>query len=124
MPRDTRTSNTNRYAEIASRNHISKISPRTYLPDIAMILNSLGNLQCAKKEYKKARYSYEESLRIRKHFADLIPSVFEIPLADIYMSLSQLYRYNLINKEKSTHFAKKAVELYEKYWNNVPYAKK
>ena len=103
---------------------LAEVNPQTYLPDVGMTLNNLGNLQRAKNEYGAAEQSYEEALEIRVPFAKLIPEAFEIPLADTYLCLSILYRYNIINEELSKEYAQQAVSLYQRYWNFVPHAKK
>ena len=100
------------------------MNPQTYLPYVATTLNNLANLQSDKNEYEEAEKSYQEALAIRKQFAQLVPQAYEIPLADTYLCLSSLYRYNIIDSKRSKEYAQKALHLYEKYQDVVPYAKK
>ncbi len=89
-----------------------------------MTLNNLAVLQSDKNEFENAENSYLEALEIREKFAKIIPEAFEIPLADTYLCLSNLYRYNIINSTLSLENAEKAYQIYYKYQENVPYAKK
>lgn len=115
----------NSYQEaIKIRRKLVKINPQTYLPHLAISLYNLGVLLRSKKEFYKAEKSYLEAMQIRIDFAKLNPKVFELSLANVYLALSNLYKKNLPDSEKSKEYAAKAVELYKNYWDSSPPARK
>ncbi len=68
-----------------------------------------------------AQTNYEEALQIRRKLAQVNPHSYSIPLADSHLCLSNLYRYNLVDKASSIEHAQQAVDLYGQY-PHVPYA--
>jgi len=86
-------------------------------------LNNLGILQKGKYECDKAEKYYMEALKIRLQLAKTKPTAFEIPLADTYLSLSNLYQYDKPKPSQSLQYAKAAAALYTKYAATVPRAK-
>jgi tetratricopeptide (TPR) repeat protein/tetrahydromethanopterin S-methyltransferase subunit G len=51
-------------------------NPRTYLPDVAMTLNNLANLQSDQNDFERALASYEEALQIRRGLAAENPRTY------------------------------------------------
>jgi tetratricopeptide (TPR) repeat protein/uncharacterized protein (UPF0335 family) len=101
---------------------LAQANPQTYLPDVAMTLNNLGILQQTKKEFDKAEGSYQEALSIRRTLAQANPQVFLIGYATTAVSLAILYRYNIVNKEKSVFFAQEAVQGFSPFADSIPFA--
>ena len=66
---------------------LAEENPRTYLPDVAMTLNNLANLQKAKNEFGEALAKYEEALQIRRALAEENPRTY---LPDVAMTLNNL----------------------------------
>ncbi|PSB23910.1 hypothetical protein C7B82_29470 [Stenomitos frigidus ULC18] len=69
------------------RRTLAESNPRTYLPDVAMTLNNLANLQQAQNDYATAQGSYEEALQIRRTLAAENPRTY---LPDVAMTLNNL----------------------------------
>ena len=109
---------------LAIRRKLAEDNLQTYLPFVASTLHNLGNAHRERKEFEKAVQSYQEAKEIRIGLAFQTPKAYEIPLADSYLSLCSLYRYDILNKKRSIEYSKKAIELYRKYADSVPHAKK
>jgi tetratricopeptide (TPR) repeat protein len=60
----------NAYRELAASN------PQTYLPDVAMTLNNLANLQSDRNDYESAEKGYREALQIRRELASSNPQTY------------------------------------------------
>ena len=71
----------NSYRDLAETN------PQTYLPDVAMTLNNLANLQFDKNDYAGAEQGYREALQIRRDLAKTNPQTY---LPDVAMTLNNL----------------------------------
>ena len=52
---------------------LAKVNPEAYLPDVAMTLNNIANLQSDLHQYDKAEENYTEALRIRRDLAKVNP---------------------------------------------------
>ena len=66
---------------------LADTNPQSYLPDVAMTLNNLANLQRAKNEYGKAEKNYIEALDHYQTLADTNPQTY---LPDVAITLNNL----------------------------------
>ena len=102
------------YRELANEN------PRTFLPDVAMTLNNLANLQKARNDYELAANSYDEALRIRRELAKENPRTFLPDVAMTLVNLSIFYLQAKPDKAKSVALANEAIEIANDF-PNVPF---
>jgi len=106
-------------------NALAKENPFVYEPESAGILINLGIVYTGLQKCSEAENSLLKAVSILERYLILNPTVHEIPLADAYINLSNLY-YNphcTINKNLSEDFAKKALDIYKKYREQLPHAK-
>jgi len=106
------------------RRKLTEVNPEAHLPDLAASLHNLGILKNDKNEFHKVENFFFEALEMRKELAKTNPSAFEIDLAQTHISLSQFFRYNNRDPDRSLRHAKAATTLYAKYAATVPSAKK
>ena len=66
---------------------LAEDNPHAYLPDVAMTLNNLANLQQAQNEYGATQGNYEEALQIYRSIAEDNPYAY---LPDVAMTLVNL----------------------------------
>lgn len=110
---------------ISVYNQLVKIRPNQIYPYIAETYHTLGNYYVKIQDFNEAENSFNKALNIKQKFADLIPEKFEIPLAKTYMCLGNLYNFDQLNNEQLFQkYISKSIELYEKYANKNPEAKK
>jgi len=102
---------------------LNKINQNANLPEIAGTMHNIANLLRALNRFEKAIKFYNKTAEIRLKLTENNPNVFEVSLADTYLCLSNLYRSDIINKELSTSFALKCINLYQKYWDINEHAK-
>ncbi len=74
---------------------LAAVHPEAYLPDVAMTLNNLGNLQRNQHDFAAAAASYQEALAIRRTLAEAHPEAY---LPDVAMTLN-----NLGNLQRDQH---------------------
>ena len=104
---------------------LAESNPKVHLPDLANVLHDMGINYTEKKNFSKAENSYEESIKIKQKFAELNPKKFEITLAKTYFSFSRLYWIKDFSNEQSFQkYILKSIEIFEKYANKNPEAKK
>jgi len=104
---------------------LAEQNPSKYLPVVTTALHNIGNNFAKKGDYTKAEKHFKEALNILKEFAALVPEKFEITLAKTYMCLGDLYSFDQLNNEQLFQkYIYKSIELYEKYADKVPEAKK
>jgi hypothetical protein len=84
---------------------LAQENPAAYLPDVAMTLNNLANLQKDKNEFGSAQEKYEEALQIYRALAQENPAAY---LPDVAMTLN-----NLANLQKAKNEFGSAQEKYE-----------
>ena len=103
---------------------LAEVNPQTYLPYVAATLNNLAILQKNKNDYGKAEPNYQEALQLRSKLAEDNPQRFLLDYATTAVSLAMLYRYNLVNRDKSIHFAEVAIQGFAPFAEVVPFAAK
>ena len=127
---------------------LAESNPQTYLLYNANALNNLGNLQRIKKDYNMAEKSLHEALKIYRELDEVNPQIFLaniaitlnnleafiirkdlskdiqflIPYGDSCNSLATLYRWHLVDKQKSIFYAKGAIKAYASFIPRVPHA--
>lgn len=104
---------------------LAKTNPLVYEPKSAEILINLGIVFIDLHRCSEAEKSLLKAVSILEKYLALNPTIHEIPLANAYINLSILY-YNHhcpIDKSLSKEFAQKALDIYRKYWDELPHAK-
>ncbi|MEO0396187.1 MAG: tetratricopeptide repeat protein, partial [Cyanobacteria bacterium P01_A01_bin.137] len=81
---------------------LAEENPRTYLPNVAMTLNNLANLQKAKNEYGAAEANYTEALTVYRTLAEENPRTY---LPNVAMTLNNLA---VLQSEKNEYGAAEA----------------
>ncbi|MBE0637319.1 MAG: tetratricopeptide repeat protein [Bacteroidales bacterium] len=93
--------------------------PETYLPDLAMTLNNLANLQQAKNEFGDAMEKYQEALKIRRALATVNPGTY---LPYVATTLNNLAALNYVRNEFSDSMEKyhEALQIYRGIADECP----
>ncbi|AEL25619.1 Tetratricopeptide TPR_1 repeat-containing protein [Cyclobacterium marinum DSM 745] len=99
---------------------LDEVNPQIFLANIAITLNNLGILKSDKKNFKNAENYFQEAFIIRKDLSKDIQ--FLIPYGDSCNSLATLYRWHLVDKQKSIFYAKGAIKAYASFIPRVPHA--
>lgn len=102
---------------------LNKINQNANLPEIAGTMHNLANILRDLNRFEKAIKFYNKTVEVRRKLAENNPQEFEVSLADTYLCLSNLYRYDISNQDLSTSFAVKSINLYRKYWDINQHAK-
>ncbi len=105
------------------REKLAKRNPEAYLPKVVITLFNLAELQKNQSEFELAESTYIKAYEIRRKLANKSSRKDDIDLANTCLKISLFYQRFLIKKEKSIKFALKALEIYSKYWINIPHAK-
>ena len=83
---------------------LAEVNPEAYLPDVAMTLNNLANLQSDLHQYDKAEENYTEASRISRDLAEVNPEAY-LPVVAGTLN-------NLANLQIALHLYDKAEENY------------
>lgn len=104
---------------------LAKANPFVYEPESAGALINLGNAYTSLCDCGKAEQSLLKAVSILERYLNLNPTIHEISLANAYINLSNLYcnPYCTIDKNLSKEFAQKSLDIYKKYWDELPHAK-
>ena len=98
-------------------------NPEAYKPDVAMILNNLGNLLSVTNDLKQAQAHYEEALEIRRELALQNPEAYKLYVAISLNNLGNLLRDTNDLKQAQAHH-EEALEIYRELAQQNPEAYK
>jgi len=101
---------------------LAEANPQTYLPHVAMTLNSLATLQQATKEFPAAEAGYQQALAIRRRLADANPQTYLPDVAMSAVNMSIFYLQAVPDKGKSLAYAKEALVAALPFMGFVPFA--
>lgn len=77
---------------------LAETNPKVYLPNVAVVLNNLGNLQRHNNEFSKAKKMFLSALKIRRKLAKTGIHYHQFVLAATLNNMGQLYKsLNKIN---------------------------
>jgi len=91
-----------------------KVNSETYLPNLAMTLNNIGEIQRKNNEIKSAETSFLEALGIRKKLAKVNPQAY---LPEVAMTLNSLGALYIVKNEfdEAEKFHSEALNIYRKF---------
>jgi len=108
------------YQEVLEINrNLAAENPRTFLPDVAMTLNNLANLQKVQNELSRAQASYEEALQIRRALAAENPRTFLPYVATTLINVSIFYLQAKPDAERSIALATEALLAFAPFRSRV-----
>lgn len=89
---------------LAMRRALARENPNTYLPDMAVTLNNLANLERTQNNLEAARHYYEEGLEIHAQLAQQNLDPYPADRAQALNNLAYLERSKLENDKALLHF--------------------
>jgi tetratricopeptide (TPR) repeat protein len=97
------------------RRSLAEENPHTYLPDVAMTLNNLANLQKDQNDFPRAQENYEEALQIRRALAEENPRTYLPDVAMTLTNFSIFYLKAIPSRENSVAMAMEVLEIYQEF---------
>jgi tetratricopeptide (TPR) repeat protein len=85
------------------------------LPDVAITLNNLANLQSDQRDYYRASSKYDEALAIYRKLAAENPRTYWPYVATTLLNLSIFYLRANPNKVRSVEMATEAIEILQNF---------
>ncbi len=104
---------------LAMRRELARKNPDTYLPDMAVTLNNLANLERTENNTEEARRYYEEGLQIHYQLAQQNRDPYPGDRAQALMNLGYLERSKMENDKALLHF-EAALEIYRELAQQNP----
>lgn len=101
----------------------AKKNTELYKPDLARILNSLGNLLCSTNDLKQAKARYEEALQICRELAGENPEIYKPYVAMTLNNLGGLH-HQTNDLKQAQSCCEDALKLYQELFEQDPEAYK
>lgn len=104
---------------LAMRRELARENPNTYLPDMAVTLNNLANLERTQNNLESARRYYEEGLEIHAQLAKQNLDPYPADRAQALNNVAYLERSKLENDKALLHF-EDALKIYRQLARQNP----